>query len=122
MFHAFDFVLAGEEEFSRKILYRVEEMNLSQLKQKEWQRIFEELCSFDFANLRSFVQSIAPWKASFKLLEQNEGAMWKLIFKLLSRGRLVDDEKKNKVKVTGKSLLSEYRRQLFYDTHESYQD
>lgn len=113
---------AGEEDFTRKLLYRVEDMNLTQVKQKEWQRIFEELCSFDFANLRSFVQTIEPWKASFKLLEQDEGAMWKLIFKLLSKGRLVDDKKNRSLKVSGKSLLSEYREQLFFDTHESFKD
>jgi len=114
--------VAGEEDFTRKIMYRVEDMNLTQLKQREWQRIFEELCSFDFADLRSFVQTIEPWKASAKLLEQNEGAMWKLIFKLLAKGRLFDEKKNKPLKVSGRSLLSEYREQLFIDTHESFQE
>lgn len=115
-------MIAGEEDFTPKILYRVEEMNLSQIKQKEWQRIFEELCSFDIANLRSFVQGIEPWKASNKLLEQDNGAMWKLIFKLLARGRLFDEKKNRPLIVSGKSLLSEYREQLFFDTDESFQE
>ncbi len=50
-----------------------------------------------------------------KVLEQSEGAAWRLIFKLLSRGRLYDESKQRPLKITGRGLVKEYK-ELFLDT------
>ena len=49
------------------------------------------------------------------MLEDNEGAAWKLIFKMLARGRLVDPETEKPLKVSCASLIRD-NEVLFSDT------
>lgn len=49
------------------------------------------------------------------ILEQDNGAAWKLIFKLLAGGRLYDNEKEKQLRITGNSLVRE-NKILFSDT------
>lgn len=50
------------------------------------------------------------------MLEKDNGAGWKLIFKLLARGRLYDENKEKPLKITGIGLVREYKS-LFEDTY-----
>lgn len=45
---------AGVESVAKRLIYRVEEVNLTQLSQRELQQIFEKLCNSDFQTLRQF--------------------------------------------------------------------
>jgi len=53
-----------------------------QLSLKELQELFEETCDSDFQSLRTFVSAIEPWKDAVAVLERDQGAAWKLIFKV----------------------------------------
>ena len=55
----------------------------SQLTSNEWRVIFEQLCDSDFQTLRTFTTSIGAWKDATSMLEDNNGASWRLIFKLV---------------------------------------
>ena len=81
------------------------------LKQNEWQRLFEGACDSDFGALRAAVREVCPDAAD--ILERNAGEAWRLLFRLLARGRLVDEEKGRPVTITGRGLLREYR--IFFD-------
>ena len=52
------------------------------------------------------------------MLEKNEGAAWKLIFKLLAKGRLYDNEKEKPLQITGNGLVRE-NKILFSDTYSA---
>ena len=75
------------------------------LKQKEWATIFEGACDSDFAKLRAATKEISP--DASELLELNSGEAWRLLFRMLARGRLVD-EKGTPLAITGRGLLKEY--------------
>jgi hypothetical protein len=94
----------------------IENRNLSQLNVRELQQVFESLCGSDFQTLRLFVTSIDAWKDAVTVLERDQGAAWKLVFKLLARGRLYDDVLERPIKVTGKGLVKE-NKSLFADTY-----
>jgi hypothetical protein len=49
-------------------------------------------------------------------LEKNQGAAWKLIFKLLAKGRLYDNDKEKPLPITGSGLVRE-NKVLFADTY-----
>ena len=80
------------------------------------QKIFETLCDNDFQSLREFVTSIDAWKDAVVVLEKDQGAAWKLIFKLLARGRLYDEDGLKPMKITGLGLIRE-NKPLFADTY-----
>ena len=69
-----------------------------------------------YANFFYF-SSIDNWKDPVSVLEQNSGAAWKLIFKLLARGRLYDNEKEKPLQITGNGIVRE-NKLLFYDTYD----
>ena len=60
--------------------------------------------------------SIDNWKDSVSVLEKNEGAAWKLIFKLLAKGRLYDKDREKPLQITGNGLVRE-NSLLFSDTY-----
>ena len=66
--------------------------------------------------LHSFRRSIDKFTDAVALLERDQGAAWKLIFKLLARGRLFDNDKDKPLKITGSRLLREHK-ELFVDTY-----
>jgi hypothetical protein len=49
------------------------------------------------------------------MLERDEGAAWKLIFKMLARGRLYDSDRDKPLRVSGASLIRD-NEILFVDT------
>ena len=104
------------KEVNNSILTPIEDRNLSQLSVRELQQVFETLCESDFQTLRLFVTSIDAWKDAVTILEKDQGAAWKLIFKLLARGRLYDDVLDKPIKITGKGLVKE-NKSLFADTY-----
>jgi hypothetical protein len=55
------------------------------------------------------------YKEASDKLENNDGAAWKLIFKLLARGSLYDNNREMQLKVTAGSLLRESADDLFVD-------
>ena len=63
------------------------------------------------------ISSIENWKDPVSVLEENSGAAWKLIFKLLARGRLYDNEKEKPLQITGNGIVRE-NKLLFYDTYD----
>jgi len=77
-----------------------------QLNHKEWQKIFESYCDSDFQELRRVVKSVS--KPASDLLESNQGEAFKLIIKLLTRGRLVDPEDGKPLPITGRGLIREF--------------
>lgn len=60
--------------------------------------------------------SIDVWKDPISVLEKNQGAAWKLIFKLLAKGRLYDNDKEKPLPITGSGLVRE-NKLLFADTY-----
>lgn len=60
-------------------------------------------------------RSIKDWGESYAMLEEGEGAAWKLIFKMLARGRLVDNETEKPLKISCASLIRD-NELLFRDT------
>ena len=62
----------------------------------------------------SLSSSIKEWKTGVEALEMDSGAGWKLIFKLLARGRLYDEARERPLKVTGAGLVAE-NKALFSD-------
>jgi len=108
--------LTGQESGTKALFYRREDVDLSQLSQREWQSIYEKLCDSDFQTLRNFVGSISNWAEALNFLERDNGACWRLIFNLLSRGRLYDEDRQKPLKVTGSKLIREYAS-FFEDTY-----
>jgi hypothetical protein len=51
------------------------------------------------------------------MLEQDGGVGWKLILRLLARGRLFDENKENPIKISGRRLLKDFHHSLFEDTY-----
>mmetsp|Transcript_31835 Transcript_31835/g.43687 ORF Transcript_31835/g.43687 Transcript_31835/m.43687 type:complete len:436 (+) Transcript_31835:161-1468(+) len=98
------------------LIYRVEDVNMKQLDQRELQYILEKKCDSDFQSFREFCSSIQSWKDPVSMLERSDGAAWRMIFKLLSRGRLYDESKQRPLKISGRSLVREYD-ELFSDTY-----
>lgn len=62
--------------------------------------------------------SIGAYKDPVNVLERNEGAAWKLIFKLLAKGRLYDNDKEKPLQITGSGLVRE-NKVLFSDTYSN---
>jgi hypothetical protein len=60
-------------------------------------------------------RSVKPWSEGFEVLELEEGAGWKLIFKMLARGRLVDPDTNKALRISGSSLVRD-NEALFKDT------
>lgn len=87
-----------------------------QLSQNEWREVLEVLCESDFQSLRDICQAVGdPWKDAVTCLEADGGAAWRLIFKMLSRGRLYDPKKERPLRMSGKGLVKEYGKELFDD-------
>ena len=86
----------------------------TQLSVDEIGNIFEKTCDSDFATFRDFVNSIPEWSVPSEMLEANNGAGWKLILRLLARGRLTDPETGDRLKVTPSTLIKESKL-LFED-------
>ena len=62
-------------------------------------------------------RSIKGWEESYEILERDEGAAWKLIFKLLARGMLYDSDREKPLKISGRSLVRD-QELLFSDTYD----
>jgi hypothetical protein len=76
------------------------------LTHKEWQLLFETHCDSDFQALRDVLRAVAP-EAS-EQLEANSGEAFKLILKLLARGRLVDPVDGKPLPLSGRGLIREF--------------
>lgn len=87
----------------------LETKNIKPLVSREFQKIYEELCDSDNVKLREFIMSNSYFKDASKVLELNKGEGWKLIFFLLARGRLYNNNKKKPLKITAASLLRNWR-------------
>ena len=90
--------------------------SLKQLSSREIQPIFENLCSSDFKSFRDWVSSNKGYGDAYFMLEKDEGAGWRLIFRLLARGMLKDPKTNETLKVTCNSLIKEASGGLFKDT------
>ncbi len=90
--------------------------SLKQLSAREIQPIFENLCSSDFKSIRSLVSSTKGYEDAYSMLERDEGAGWRLLFRLLARGMLTDPKTNDTLKVTCNSLIREASGGLFKDT------
>lgn len=69
----------------------------------------------DSETIKTHGRSIKDWNESYVMLESDEGAAWKLIFKMLARGRLVDPETSKPLKISCGSLIRD-NESLFSDT------
>lgn len=106
-----------------------------QLTSREIQDVFETVCQSDFKAFREFVKyynilffrfsvnlsisshvrSIKPWSEPLAVLELGNGACWKLVLRMLARGRLRDPSTNLSLKITCRTLLIENREELFKD-------
>jgi len=109
--------IGGSEEVkTTSIFAKAEELDFTQLSQKELVVVFENYCDSDFAELRTFVGSIKAWKEPYDMLEKDEGAAWKLIFNLLAKGRLRENDDLTKmVKIAPRQLINDFSGTLFFD-------
>jgi hypothetical protein len=87
----------------------LETKNIKPLVSREFQRIYEEICDSDNVRLREFIMSNNYFKDAVSVLELNKGEGWKLIFFLLARGRLYNNNKKKPLKITATSLLRNWK-------------
>jgi serine/threonine protein kinase len=104
--------LAGKE-YKIDYLARAEDIDQSQLRQKEYQQMFEGLCEYDIGMLRETVRNIKEWREAFEVLELNNGAAWKLIFTLLAAPTLYDNDLNKPLKVTCATILNDFKTTLF---------
>ena len=81
----------------------------SHLSSRELGVLFENYCDSDFQKLRSFCSSINEWQYAVAMLESNGGAGWKFLFKLLLKGRLYDSNKQEKINISCRKLLKEFK-------------
>ena len=86
----------------------------TQLSVDEIGNIFDTTCESDFATFRDFIKSIPEWSIPSQMLEADNGAGWKLILRLLARGRLTDPQTGERLKVTPSTLIKE-SKVLFED-------
>lgn len=100
------------------IMAEASKIDQNQLNQREFQKVFETICDSDFQSFRLFVKSVKGWREGYEMLEANEGAAWKLVLKMLARGRLYDTDREKPLKVTGASLIRDHEN-LFFDTFGS---
>ena len=112
-------LLRGEEYIANIFERRKDISNgeLSQVRQKEWQAIFEDLCGSDMGSLRDFVKGTRGWKDAAGILDRSGGAAWKMVFFLLARGRLYENDGSSPIRVTAGAILREHRA-LFAETIE----
>eukprot|EP01041_Mallomonas_annulata_P000539 gene539-1032_t len=89
--------------------------NASQLTQREVQTYFENYAEEDLPTLRACVMGTKGWEDAAKVLEMDAGAGWKLIFKLLARGRLYDNDREKPIKITASGLIRD-STDVFKDT------
>lgn len=85
--------------------------NQKSLSETEFVTIFESYCKSDFKAFRNFFRQVPAYRDSFacKYLDENNGLAWKLIFKMLSRGRLYDDSKQKQMKISGKRFIKSHQ-------------
>lgn len=76
------------------------------LSYREWQQLFEEHCDSDFQQLRRAVRDVSVEAST--VLEASNGEAFKLIIKLLTRGRLVDPTDGKPIPISGRSLIREF--------------
>ena len=89
------------------IFSTAEEIDFSQLQQREFQQVFEKLCDKDLVRFRSFCLSIPDWKDAVGMLEKDAGAAWKLVLKMLANGSLMEEDRVTPMKITGRKLIRE---------------
>ncbi len=104
--------LSGKE-FKIDYLARAEDIDQSQLRQKEYQQLFEKLCDYDIGLFRESVRNIKEWSAAFDVLEKDNGAAWKLIFTLLAAPTMYDNDLNKPLKVTCATILKDFKTTLF---------
>lgn len=81
-------------------------MRSGQLTHREWQSIFENHCDNEFQELIVVCKYICG--DASELLERNCGDAFKLLLKLLARGRLVNSEEGKQLPITGRGLIREF--------------
>jgi len=91
-------------QFEEQFIQEKSQYN-SQYDQKELQVMFESYCNSDFQMLRDTCKGIPGWKDACFVLESDNGAAWKLIFRMLARGRLFKSDGRTKLKITCSSLI-----------------
>ena len=82
------------------------------LTEKELQTIFEVNCNSDFKAFRDFFNSIPAYSLACEQLDLDGNEAWKLLFKLMARGRLFEAGKQKKV--SGRGFLRDAAK-LFAD-------
>ena len=90
---------------------------ISQLSHSELQAIFESpsICDSEFQAFREFVQSLDSWGTAVEMLEMGGGGAWKLLFTMMTRGRLFDDKRGRPITLSGNRLLRDFES-MFRDT------
>ena len=71
------------------------------LTEKELQTLFEVHCNSDFKRFRNFLAEIPSFSLACEQLDKDGNAAWKLLFKLMARGRLYEDGEQKKVSGRG---------------------
>jgi len=71
------------------------------LTEKELQTLFEVHCNSDFKRFRNFFAEIPSFSLACEQLDKDGNAAWKLLFKLMARGRLYEDGEQKKVSGRG---------------------
>lgn len=82
------------------------------LTEKELQTIFEVHCNSDFKEIRSFFKEIPSYSLACEQLDKDGNEAWKLLFKLMARGRLYEAGEQKKV--SGRGFLRDAAK-LFAD-------
>ena len=80
--------------------------------QREWQQIFENQLNKDLSQLKQFITSNRDFDKALLVLERNNDAIFKLIFKCLVVNDLYDNERKNKINISARTLLGDFRMNL----------
>jgi len=80
--------------------------------QREWQQVFENQLNKDLGQLKKFVSSNRDFNQAVSVLEINNDAIYKLIFKCLVVNDLYDNERVNKINISASKLLNDFRKNL----------
>jgi serine/threonine protein kinase len=64
----------------------------TQLNFREIETLFVSVCDSDFAKFRALIASIGGYEDAIAVLEDNNGSAWKVIFRMLARGRLSNND------------------------------
>lgn len=98
-----------ENSENRSIIERIKDkakpVDLSSFSQSEFQSLFESFCGNDFAKFREVCRETRGWEDTCGVMEADNGAAWRLIFRMLARGTLYETDGTTKMKISCRRLV-----------------